>query len=251
MTAAAKIFGQPSADNDNVVPLSDKLSTRRPSDPPSWIGAANDVTPRALFAPPPATLPPEPPALPDPAQDPEYQRRLAELRARAEEEGRAAGQAQVEAACSRYLDGLARLERVTREASRPAATEVVGLALVVARELLQRELRVDREALVTNVETAIEAAGRESPVRVRMARADLEYIARKRKDLVDGGLQLLEDAAITPGGCVVETARRVVDATLEARLAAVETALVQALDTEAGAVDRERGLAVIAGGTVA
>ena len=64
---------------------------------------------------------------------------------------------------------------------------------------------------------------------VRLGRADLTWVRRKRSDLLERGVTLVEDPSIGVGGCVVETAEWVTDATIEKRLEAVREAMAALL----------------------
>ena len=185
---------------------------------PEWL-IKKEVTPaRPLFA------LAKPPAAPDPnAHDPQ----LEEARAAAELDGLKAAQEKVETLCERYLDGIGHLADVARDARRPAADEVVALAVVIAREILERELSIDRDRVLETVERILQQVKGDGGVSVRLGRADLAYVTLRRPDLFEAGIRFVEDESIGVGGCVVETVGTVTDATLEKRLATVAQAVSQ------------------------
>ncbi len=184
------------------------------------------VDPRPLFS-----VPMSPPApAPALADAPEAAVELEELRRSAEHEGLMAAQHKVEALAQRYLDAVARLEEQSRRGVRPLASEVVELALVVARELVGRELSLDRDALVGGLDEALASASEDQQVTVRIGPTDLAYLRKRRPDLSESKIAFVEDVTLTIGGCVVETTQRVVDRSIEARLESVREALTTLLD---------------------
>ena len=170
----------------------------------------------------------------DPA---ELARQVDEARAEAELEGLKAAQDKVEAVIERYMDGIQRLAEVAREARRPVPDEVVALAVIVAREILGRELSVDRDAILDTVDRALREVDGEDDITLRLGHADLAYVQKRRPELAGAGVTLVEDDAITVGGCIVESANIVTDATIDARLRAVARALAEIARTEAAAPD--------------
>ena len=183
---------------------------------------------RSLFVPPPAAPPPPPPP---PAEDPEVQRQVEELLEAAERAGLQSAERKVQQVMDRYADSIRQMEERYRNA-RPQASEVVSLAMVVAREIVGRELRVDGEPLITALDEALRQAGTHPTLVVRLCRKDLEFVKLRRADLLDAGLEMVLDESLGPGGCIVEAPDQIVDASIEARLASARDAVAAALDRD-------------------
>jgi flagellar assembly protein FliH len=190
---------------------------------PEWLTKKEVTAARPLFA------LAKPAAAPDPNA---HDGHLEEARAAAELDGLKSAQEKVETLCERYLDGIGHLADVARDARRPVADEVVALAVVIAREILERELSIDRDRVLETVERILQQVKGDGGVSVRLGRADLAYVTQRRPDLFEAGIRFVEDESIGTGGCVVETLGTVTDATLEKRLAAVGRALSQLLAEE-------------------
>ncbi len=150
---------------------------------------------------------------------------VAEARLAAEEEGIRSAQARVEMVVQRYADGIRRLGDVVQRSKRPDAGELVGLAMVVAQQIIGHELSIDAEAIVQTVEAALATVADDPSVRVRIGSVDLAYIKRRRADLLESNMQFVEDPTLSVGGCIVETALRVVDASMERRMDAIRQGL--------------------------
>jgi flagellar assembly protein FliH len=223
------------------VPLSQRLRHLAAGATPLWLERRPRMTTRPAFS---APTPPglEPPATPTPATAPlpgsdaaelaeRFRDELDELRLQAEKEGLLAAQTKVETIIERYLDAIERLRALGALAARPRAADVVDLALLVARELMGQELAADRERLVALVDEALREVPNDTQVTVRLGSADLAYLRRRRPELEERGLVVLqEDRTIGVGGCKIETREWLRDVTVEARLNAVRDRLATLLD---------------------
>jgi flagellar biosynthesis/type III secretory pathway protein FliH len=157
-------------------------------------------------------------------------------REEAEKTGLATAQAKVEEIVERYLDGIQRLLQATRLAHRPEPGEVVELALLVAREILGRELSMDRGMLLAAIDRALSSVSADTQLVLRVSPADAAYVKKHRPELVRDGVVLVEDKKISVGGCIVETPAWVLDASIEARLEAVRGGLVELMTSAAADV---------------
>jgi flagellar biosynthesis/type III secretory pathway protein FliH len=170
------------------------------------------------------------PAGPDPAA---LQREIAAARADAERAARAAVAAEAEVTLHRYLGTIKALDRAVQQVARPPVNEVVELAMIVAQEIIGRELASDRSRVATAIEDALSQAGDEHQgAVVRVNPEDLAYVHANHGERFPG-VELIADPRLQSGGCVVETSRAVVDASIEARMAAVRRAVQVALADEA------------------
>jgi flagellar assembly protein FliH len=155
-------------------------------------------------------------------------------RLEAERAAQEKARAELDKQIQRYVDGIARLQGVVRELGKPLAGEVVELAMVVAREIIGRELATDRSRIADVVAEALADADGEGAVVVRMNPADLAQLRERRPELAQGAA-FVEDRRLAAGGCVVESASQVIDASIEARLDAVRLAVVRELRAGEGA----------------
>ncbi len=146
--------------------------------------------------------------------------------AEATEAGRWEGQARAAAALAR-----AALERDRILAA--AEREVAALALAVARKVLGRELRLEREAVIDLAATALAEARTRRKVVLRVSPADAPAIhaseGRLGALLARAHLQIREDASLAPGDAVVDTEAGRIDARVETQLASLGRAIEEAL----------------------
>ncbi|MGQ0658916.1 MAG: flagellar assembly protein FliH [Chromatiales bacterium] len=145
--------------------------------------------------------------------------------------GREAGQREVRVELERTyqhrLDSLASLlatlatpiENLDEEMER----SLVEMAILIARQLVRRELKTSPDEIVAVVREAIASLPVSSRhVRIHLNPEDVEIV---RRALSLGEMQehyaIEEDPIVSRGGCLLETATSFIDATVEARLNAV------------------------------
>ncbi|MFC5440726.1 FliH/SctL family protein [Rhodanobacter ginsenosidimutans] len=170
-------------------------------------------------------------------------RDLEALEQQAREEGYAAGRAEGLAAARQQLQqNMVRFDALCEAAARPLQAlddrteqELARLAIVMARRVVARELQLSPDLIakaVRQAAAALPAATRD--LRVHIHPDDLALL--RELGAVESHWQLHADASLTRGGCQLESERSRLDATVEARLAAVvDAALGDDVDDEAGA----------------
>ena len=99
------------------------------------------------------------------------------------------------------------------------AEQLLTLALTIARQVMRREMDVDRTAVMPALHEAVHAViDQQAHPRVHMNPQDLAHL----RDSLDAdgllkGCRFIADPAISRGGCRVETGHSDVDATIESR----------------------------------
>ncbi|QTQ30868.1 Flagellar assembly protein [Aromatoleum bremense] len=200
-------------------------------EPPAFGGEPEADAPRAADPAPPPPAPPQPEPAPRPEPDlppdPEPPVRLptaADIESMFEDarrDGHEAGyregaeQAQQEAmriaALADALDeALARLDR-------DVAEELVGLAMEVARRMVRNALAEQPEAVIETVRMALNQLP-QAQARIHLHPDDVALVrAYLAEQSGHGHPTLIDDDAISRGGCLVQTAGSQLDATLETR----------------------------------
>ena len=142
---------------------------------------------------------------------------------RGREDGYAAGHAaamqlrtQHAADMSRVLDALrSRFGELETE----GGEQVLTLALTIARQVMRREMEVDRASVMPALQEAVHAViDQQAHPRVHLNPQDLAHL----HDSLDAdgllkGCRFIADPAISRGGCRVETGQSDIDATIESR----------------------------------
>jgi flagellar assembly protein FliH len=151
-------------------------------------------------------------------------------------EGREAGRAEVRAQVERLSGMFYDLAKPFEELDKEVETELLTLALALARQIVRRELKTDPTQIIGIIREAIAAL----PVAAREVRVHLhpEDAAIVRQNLAPTEDQtawgIVEDPVMARGGCRISTATSRIDARLETRLGAILSELLGTERTPAG-----------------
>lgn len=158
---------------------------------------------------------------------------LEALERQAREEGYAQGLAQgLAEARAQGRERVVQLDAICTQAARPLAEldmaveqELAQLAVIIARRVIAHELATQPAliaGIVRQAATALPAAGRE--LRVRLHPEDLALL--RELDAVEPHWQLVADAALKRGDCLLESGGSRLDATVQTRLGALIDAVL-------------------------
>ncbi|HSO59528.1 MAG TPA: FliH/SctL family protein [Desulfobacterales bacterium] len=116
-----------------------------------------------------------------------------------------------------------------RKTCRDVESDLVQLALAVARKIVGREVSIGPEAVTRVIRQALERVEHAGRITIKLNPADLELLAEIKQQLLSGlpeaGRAAFEaDAGITRGGCLIETDGGEVDARIERQFKVVEEA---------------------------
>ena len=144
-------------------------------------------------------------------------------------EGEKAGS---DTATARFQDSVAAFGQAARElaALKPALrieaeTELVTLALTIARRIIRRELSVDPTTVRALVRSCYDEFQRAEIHRIRVNPNDIEAVAAYFEDNPAPTIQLHADPSISPGGAVFESAQGELDGRIETQLNEIEYGL--------------------------
>ncbi len=103
-----------------------------------------------------------------------------------------------------------------------AKKDLLGFAVSLAERIVKRTAVLDRDVATANLSQAIRQMSGWTDLRVRVHAMDLETMRQYASHLVSTltgqhHIEVMADAEIGPGGCVVESATTTVDATLESQ----------------------------------
>jgi flagellar assembly protein FliH len=169
----------------------------------------------------PAPQPPAPPPI-----DPLQQLLAAEL-----ESARRENNARLAATIDRVQLGGARLAEEAR-------ADVLELAFQIAGKILETELGQGHEALFALIRSAVRRVGESRRVSIRLHPDDAAAVQIAR-DSADSGVvsltrvELVADASLSPGDCVVDSDTGQIDGRLNSRLAELRRAALAAAEESA------------------
>lgn len=151
------------------------------------------------------------------------------------EKGKQAVTAELESVIQKLRRAYMDIEKYRKQLYLDAETETVDLALAVARNIIGQEISLDRQIVLNVVKGALDKVINHEKVKIRANPQDLDGVQAALYEFLPH-VEKLEnvhfeaDAAITTGGCVVETNFGTVDARIENQLDQIESAFAAELE---------------------
>lgn len=137
------------------------------------------------------------------------------------------GRAQAEDELQRLRALLGAVEEAVRQLGQATSEELLNLALEIAKQILQRALKVKPELLLPIVRNVMESVPQHSQhPHLHLHPDDAALVkSHMQAELANGPWRIVEDQRIERGGCRIETAVAEVDATLASRWQRLAAAL--------------------------
>ncbi len=141
-------------------------------------------------------------------------------------QGRTEGQGPADAEIQRALGMVAQVEQLRIQSAKQSESDIVELALAMARKVIHREASLDPDIVVAQVREIISSIAEKGLIRVLVHPGDVEYLLTFRQSFVgaDGTpvqLSIEPDETIQPGGCIIESSQYFINATIEKQLEAI------------------------------
>jgi flagellar assembly protein FliH len=162
------------------------------------------------------------------------ERRVREARDSAYREGEAAGRNQAVAEVQPVLDRLAKsiqeLAALKPKLRHEAESDVVKLALAIAKKILHRELSIDPDSIAGLIKASIEKIRTQEILKVRIHPQHQPALQQMLARIAVGNqIEILADPKLQPGTLIVETARGKFDASIDLQLREIERGLTDRL----------------------
>jgi len=130
---------------------------------------------------------------------------------------------------------LIKLNDIRVETYQQIETEVVELALAIARKVICREVSTDKETVVCVAREALAKVDDPGNIKIKMNPADLQFINETKYQLSGliadvNNVTLEAEENIQSGGCVIETDLGEIDARIEKQIQAVEESFRETMD---------------------
>ena len=107
-------------------------------------------------------------------------------------------------------------------------TDLVELALQIAKKIVGREVTIDREIALTLVKVSLGKLHNRSIAEVHLNPEDFAYVQAHREKLdFRGSLELIEDRSISVGGCLIHTETGDIDARIESQFDEIAYGLLE------------------------
>ena len=162
----------------------------------------------------------------------ELQARLDELYRNGMDEGRRQAERGLANVFKSLRDGVSALTGLRSRVFKESEEDILKLAVMVARKIVQREITRDPEVLAAIIAAAVGGCTERDRVVVRLNPNDYSVVAANRQTFLaglgeDAPITLTPDEGVGPGGCLVETATGTVDARIESQLDEIYRTLLE------------------------
>jgi flagellar assembly protein FliH len=163
-----------------------------------------------------------------------WEQRVREAHAAGMQEGEAAARtrsaAELDAAVQKLARSVEQIAGMKARLRREAESDVVELAVAIARRILRRQLVVDPDALHGLVLAALEKLQGQEIARVRVHSSHTALVTTRLKEFsCSRTVEVVSDTACEPGTVVFETERGNLDASVESQLAEIQKGLADRL----------------------
>jgi len=145
--------------------------------------------------------------------------------------GIAEGLKEIETVLHSLQQAMQAVRKLRKELYLKAEKETVSLALAIARKILLQEPATNPKVLANVVKKTFETIAINAPVRIRINPSEMDYMRNRRHLIpIEGEITFTEDAAISCGGCLVESLSGDVDARIESQIEMIEAAFLPGLE---------------------
>ncbi len=154
--------------------------------------------------------------------------------ARGRREGLENADQNLETAAQALATAAEEISRVRESLAKNSGQDMLRLVMAVSEQIIRREVAADPKIILTIIETALQSSVRSDQYRIRINPADLENVTAQKPLFLASisglkNLSIEADAAISPGGCRIDSDLGDVDATIETQLEAIHQALSEAI----------------------
>ena len=126
--------------------------------------------------------------------------------------------AQIGGLREKLVETIDRISSLAKEITAQMETEVVELAVEIAKKVTTREVTTDPEVVLAVTRTALTKLHSRTLATIHLHPGDLTFVQENRDRLnFHGSLELIEDNSITPGGCLIHTDSGDIDARIESQ----------------------------------
>ncbi|NND68286.1 MAG: hypothetical protein HKN19_11920 [Halioglobus sp.] len=148
------------------------------------------------------------------------------------EEGFAAGKLEAEKIVASLMSVADQMAQPYRELDELVTRELAQMAMLLAEQIVRRELSLDTRIIEGLVEEALATLYKlEGETIIFLNPADAKLVEEFAPESLEGkDWKIVEDANLHPGGCQVKTPTSFVDASVEKRIETVFSSLVESCE---------------------
>ncbi|MDX2493529.1 MAG: flagellar assembly protein FliH [Desulfuromusa sp.] len=154
--------------------------------------------------------------------------------ARGRREGLDSADENLETAAQALAVAAEEISRLRESLAKNSSQDMLRLVMAISEQIIRREVAADPKVILTIIETALQSSVRTDQYRIQINPVDLESVTQQKPLFLASisglkNLSIETDAAISPGGCRIDSDLGDVDATIETQLEAIQQALGEAI----------------------
>lgn len=151
-----------------------------------------------------------------------------------EKEGYASARNRIDKTLNQFSSALSEISRLRKQIYADTEAEIVELALSIARKIVGCEIETNPGLIAGVLTQALEKVETHQNVSVRINPKDLDFIKYSDLQVADTiespeAIKIIEDPAISRGGCLVQTESGEIDARIEKQINVIEEAFREQL----------------------
>ncbi len=159
---------------------------------------------------------------------------IEEAHARGRREGLDCAEGNLGTAAEALAAATEEISRLRESLVRNNSQDMLRLVMAVSEQIIRREVTIDPQVILTIIESALQSSVRADQYRIRINPADLDNVTRKKPLFLASisglkNLSIEADAAVSLGGCRVDSDLGDVDATIETQLESIQQVLNEAI----------------------
>lgn len=141
-------------------------------------------------------------------------------------EGLEKGKNETESALASLEQFMQVLQEPYRQISDDVIDTIKHIAVVIAGQIIRREINMDDKNIIAAVKKSLSLIDDiEKPITIHVNPADISTV-REYISGLEGNIKFFEDITITRGGCRIDAAKSIIDATIESQITEISAALI-------------------------
>ncbi|MFA6119541.1 MAG: FliH/SctL family protein [Parachlamydiales bacterium] len=124
---------------------------------------------------------------------------------------------------------ILKLDKTIKNLDAEYTKKILPLALKAAKKIVSEELKINPEAIVNIIKTALKPVSNNLKIKIFVNKKDLAILEKEKQKIKEileqvQVLSIEERNDIEPGGCIIETEKGIINAQLENQFRAIEAA---------------------------
>lgn len=144
-------------------------------------------------------------------------------------DGSLTGKKEIEPVLNKLIKAINEIQIIKLNLSRNIEVEAVNLSLAIAKKIVGNEISINKKIIVNVVKEALKKVDGHEDIKIKVNPEEMKMLEDNKIELKKIAnyvqeLQIVGDAHITPGGCIVETNIGDIDARIEKQFKVIEDA---------------------------